>query len=179
MGTTTLRGKKVLLVIAPEHFRDEELLEPRRILSERGATVAVASTRGGTAHGMLGAEVTPDLLVSDARATDYDAVVVVGGMGSPTHLWNDAALHTLLREAHAARRVVAGICLSGAVLAKAGVLRGLRATVYSTPESLRALSAGGATYMPQGVVVDGRVVTAEGPPVARAFAEKIAIALAS
>lgn len=168
-----LPGKRVLMVIAPDQFRDEELLIPRQILEAAGATVRVASRSKMECKGMLGARVRPDLLISEARVSDFDAIVVVGGMGSPEYLWGDVLLHALLAEANAAHKTTAAICLSGAVLARAGVLRGHRATVYKTADSMKEFAEGGAIYTGEPVTVDGNLVTGEDPEAAREFAEAI------
>jgi protease I len=177
MADKALDGIRVLMIIAPEDFRDEELLEPKQLLTDAGAKVTVASTESGEASGMLGAKVTPDATVAGLKASDYHAVVVVGGMGSPTHLWNNEAVLQLLRDTHAAGNVVGAICLSGAVLANAGVLKGKKATVYATDESLAALSAGGAHFATEHVVHDGNVVTADGPEAASEFGMTLITAL--
>jgi protease I len=122
---------------------------------------------------MLGAKVTPDLLLADAKSSDYQGVVVVGGMGSPEYLWNDSKLHEIVREQSKENKVVASICLSGAVLANAGVLKGKKATVWPMDESLKALSDGGAQYQEQPVVQDGKLITANGPEAAQKFGETI------
>jgi protease I len=108
----------------------------------------------------------------------YDAVVVVGGMGSPAHLWKDADLHGLIRQMKEADKVVSAICLSGAALAEAGVLEGKRATVWPMPESLDALARGGAQYEEKPVVKDGKLITANGPEAADEFGQAIAGELA-
>ena len=162
------------VIVAPDPFRDEELAEPRKVFEDQGATVSLASTRPGTASGMLGARVKPDLLVAEAKAADYDAVVVVGGMGSPEHLWDHPSLHELLRQAAADGKVLGAICLSGAVLGKAGVAQGKHVTCWSSPEAIAALKDGGALYEKARVVVDGRVVTADGPTSSREFGEAVA-----
>jgi len=172
-----LKGKRVLFVVAPEQFRDEEYLEPRRVLEREGAQVEVASTKPGTATGMLGAKVEPGFLVKNARASDFDAVVAVGGMGSPEHLWNHTPLRAILQDRAKAGKVVAGICLSGAVLGKAGVAKGRRATCWPDAAAIEELRKGGARYEKQPVVADGNVITADGPASARAFGEAIAAAL--
>ena len=172
-----LASRKVLFVIAPSRFRDEELLEPKKVLEAAGARTAIASTTHGIAHGMLGATVMPQLLVKDAKAADYDAVVVVGGMGSPEHLWEHRPLHALLQDRAKAGKVVGAICLSGAVVGKAGIAKGKRATCWADPRAVAALEAGGATYEKSGVVVDGNLVTADGPESARRFGEALVKAL--
>lgn len=177
MSEKTLAGIRVLMVIAPEDFRDEELLEPKQILTDAGAKVTVASTRAGAASGMLGASVNPDVVVDTIKPGDYHAVVVVGGMGSPTHLWNHTKLHELLQHAAGNGGVAGGICLSGAVLAKAGILNGKRATVWAMDESLKALEEGKAQYTAEHVVADGNVITADGPEAATDFGHALVVAL--
>jgi protease I len=173
MTEKRLSGKKVLMVISPEEFRDEELFVPRELLQNEGAEVKTASRSLGVARGMLGGTAIPDLLVSDAKADDYDAVVVVGGLGSPEYLWPDEHLHRLLRKADGGGKVIGAICLSGAVLARAGLLRGRAATVYKTKESLAEFEKGQAKYSAEDVVTDGRLVTASGPHVAAQFGQAI------
>lgn len=175
--TPSLSGKRILFVIAPEQFRDEELLEPKHLLEAAGARIAIASTKTGVATGMLGAKVMPQMLVRDAKAADYDAVVVVGGAGSPKHLWNHLPLLALVRDRANAGKVVGAICLSGAVLGKAGVAKGKRATCWPDETAIAALRNGGATYEKADVVVDGRLVSADGPPSAAKFAEAVATAM--
>ncbi len=113
---------------------------------------------------MLGATANVDVVVSNLHADDIDCAVVVGGMGSPEYLWEDHNLHTLLKNLNSQGKVIGAICLSGAVLARAGVLNGKQATVYPMPESLKALKDGHANYVEQPVVQDGHIITADGPP---------------
>jgi len=135
--------------------------------------VSVASTRRGTARGMLGATVAIDCTVRQADAAQYDALAIAGGAGSPAHLWDSAPLLALVQAFHAAGKPVGAICLSGAVLARAGVLKGRRATAYPVPRALLELKKAGATYVGDPVVVDGPVVTASGPEAALAFGEAL------
>ncbi|MBI3071466.1 MAG: DJ-1/PfpI family protein [Deltaproteobacteria bacterium] len=172
MGTPT--KKRVLIVVAQDQFRDEEVFEPKAVLEKRGAEVAIGCGSTRDAMGMMGGRVKPNLALVEARAADYDAVLVAGGMGSPTYLWNEATLLKLLRDAHGAGKVVGGICLSGALPAQAGLLRGQKGTVWASPESLAELKKGGVEYTKDPVVVSGRVVTAEGPEAATRFGEAVA-----
>lgn len=161
--------RRILFVIAPERFRDEEFLEPKRALEAAGHAVTVASTRKGTATGMLGARVPVGMTLSEVDPDAFDAIVIAGGAGSPDHLWNCAPLEAAIRSLHAAGKPVAAICLSGAVLARAGVLSGRRATVYPAPRAVLELKRGGATYVEEPVVTDGNLLTASGPEAAPAF----------
>jgi protease I len=167
-------ARKVLFVIAPERFRDEELLEPKRILEQHGATVTVASTRSGTAVGMLGAKVTVDCTVQQADAASFDALALAGGAGCPVHLWDSEPLRALAKSLHAAGKPVGAICLSPPVLARAGILTGKRATTFPADRAILELKRGGATYVEEAVVLDGTIVTARGPEAAAAFGETLA-----
>ena len=164
----------VLFVIAPERFRDEELLEPRRILEQGGCRVTVASIRSGTAVGMLGARVAVDTTIRPADADAYDALAIAGGAGSPAHLWDSEPLQALARAINAAGKPVGAICLSPPVLARAGLLQGKRATTFPADRAIAELKRGGATYVREAVVVDGTIVTASGPEAASAFGETLA-----
>jgi len=166
-------SRHAIFVVAPERFRDEEFAEPKRALEAAGHRVSVASTRGGTATGMLGARVAVDLTLAQAKAEDCDALVIVGGAGSPVHLWDSAPLVALAKSVYAAGKPVGAICLSPPVLARAGILAGKRATTYPADRAILELKRGGATYVEEAVVQDGTVVTASGPEAAAAFARTL------
>lgn len=173
MADKKLVGTRILMVIAPDQFRDEELLKPRTFFQNEGAEVVVASTRMSEAKGMLGARFQPDSLIEKANAVDFQAVVVVGGMGSPEHLWNNKQLHKVIQELNNQKKVVAAICLSGAVLAKANVLAGKKVTVWPDAKAMQALKDAKAIYQSEHVVQDGHVITADGPEAALEFAKTI------
>lgn len=127
------------------------------------------------AKGMLGGTVRPDIAFSDVRGADYDAVVIAGGTGSKVYLWDDKELRRVVREAHRQNKVVAAVCLSPVVLARAGCLDGKKeATVYPDPSAVRELKTAGARYVDRSVVVSGNVVTARDPQSAEAFARAVA-----
>lgn len=161
--------RRILYVIAPERFRDEELAVPKRALESAGHRVLVASTRAGEAVGMLGARVVPDLTIAQARASDVDALVIAGGAGAPTHLWDSSPLVSLIRNLHADGKPLGAICLAPPVLARAGALDGRRATTFPTDRAIAELKRFGASYVQEPVVRDGTIITASGPEAAEAF----------
>ena len=172
-----LSGRRVVFVVAPLEYRDEELNEPKKRLEEGGARTAIASTAIGTCKGMLGGSVQATLATKDLDAEQWDSVAVVGGMGSPDSLWEDAPLHAFLRKMNAAGKPIGAICLSGAVLAKSGILRGRRATVWPDPKAIDVMTSEGAIYEKAPIVEDGQIITGEGPHAAVEFGEKLADAL--
>ncbi|NIR87281.1 DJ-1/PfpI family protein [Candidatus Bathyarchaeota archaeon] len=165
------------MIIAPRDFRDEEYKEPKAILEREGIKVVVVSTAAGTARGMFGTQVIPDTTVDKVNPAEFDAVVVVGGSGSQTYLWNNLKVHKIVQTLHQKEGLVAAICISPVVLAKAGLLKGRKATVFRTATTINELKKGGATISDAPVVVDGKIITGKGPEAAREFGTKIAESL--
>ncbi len=161
---------RVLMVVAPERFRDEELFVTREELERGGHGTDVASTRTGRCLGSRGGSVQATLALADARSSDYHAVVYIGGGGART-LFADADAMRLAREMHDGGKIVAAICLAPVILANAGVLRGRKATVAGT--EARTIQAKDATYTGPGVMVDGNVVTANAPKASRLFGQTV------
>ncbi|AEJ60926.1 ThiJ/PfpI domain-containing protein [Spirochaeta thermophila DSM 6578] len=172
----SLSGVKVVMIIAHENFRDEELLETREELLDAGASVTVASSSRTPATGMLGARVTPDKTLQEIRVDDYDAVIFVGGTGAHEYFSNRQALD-LARQAYEKGKIVGAICIAPSILARAGILRGKKATCWSGESG--TLVANGATYTGRPVERDGRIITANGPSAARQFGRALVEALSA
>ncbi|HEX7127901.1 MAG TPA: DJ-1/PfpI family protein [Thermodesulfobacteriota bacterium] len=182
MNARSLDGRRILMVVAPTEFEDQELLEPKGVFEHLGARVEVAST-AAVARGDRGAEITPDLVleapeIATGGRRGYDAIVVVGGRGAQTFLWDHGMLHSLLRLAHDAGAVIGATSLATPVLARAGLLQGVRATVFGLPHARHELERAGAVHLDDPVVVDRGIVTAAGPDAAHPFAEAVAQAVA-
>lgn len=170
-----LSGKKILMVVAPQDYRDEELSEPRAVFEGLGAAVTVASKGVGEALGSFGGKVTVDKDISEVSAGDFDAAIFVGGPGTTVY-FDDPTVQKIAQDAVQQDKVVGAICIAPSILANAGVLEGKRATAFSS--EVPDLKAKGAVYVAEDVVRDGKIITASGPSVARAFGEKIAEVLA-
>lgn len=168
-----LQGTRVLYVIAPQHFRDEEFLEPRKALEDEGAQITVASLGTEIAKGMLGLEVRPDISLNQAYSREYQAIVVAGGSGTQRYLWGNDTLHGLLHDFSHEEKVIAAICLAPAILAEANLLEGVSATVYPSEEAKQKMGAGHALTLDQPVVKAGRIVTGRDPQAATAFGKAL------
>ncbi len=167
--------KKVLFVIAPDGFRDEELLHTKEVLEFKGAKCVVCSTRKGRAVGKLGAKVEVEKEINECDADDFDAVVFVGGPGVEKYkLYEDEKILSLAKAFHEADKLTTAICIAPRILAMAGVLQGKKATCFPDPGSIAMLKQRGALYEQEHVVRDGKIITADGPESARNFGEKIA-----
>ena len=114
-----------------------------------------------------------DQAIADIKLDQFDAIVVVGGMGAVTCLMADEHLRSLLVAANTSNKVVSAICVGPAVLARAGVLRNREATCYSDKTVVGILKMNGATYIDRTVIVSGKIVTGNGPNAAKEFATKV------
>jgi len=164
---------KILIAVAPEKFRDEELAVPVAAFKKAGIAFDIASTRRGPCTGMLGAKTTATLAFEEIDPKQYGGLVIIGGGGSQTYLWNDDVLVQMVKYFQQAGKIVAAICLAPVVLARAGVLKGKKATYYESPVSFREMKGGGAVLVNKPVVIDGYIITANGPPAAQEFADSI------
>jgi protease I len=175
-----LKNKQVVMIIAFRDFRDVEYFTPKEILEDAGAVVKTASNERGEATGADGGKVKVDLLVSEIDPTKFDAVVFIGGPGCLENLDNEES-YRIAREAVSKDKILASICISPVILAKAGVLKGKKATVWSSPldkTSVEILESNGAIYQSKPVVVDGKIITANGPGAAKEFGKTIVELLA-
>jgi protease I len=166
--------KKVLFVIAPSGFRDEELFYTKEVVDGAGFRTSIASTSMSEAVGMLGGRVKPDLLVSHANLSQYDAVVFVGGQGVETNnLPQNPSVVKLAKEAISSGKVVAALCIAPRILAAADVVRGKNVTSFPDYDTISSLKRAGAVYTGKAVERDGKLITADGPSSAREFGEEI------
>ncbi len=165
--------KKVLMIIAQKDFEDVELFDPKTILEVNGAKITVASTTTDTATGSNGSRVTPDIKISAAKASDFDAIVVVGGTGVIGSLWEDTSLRKLLQDANKNNKVIAAICAAPPVLSKAGLLKNKKATMFPWDDGIKELTKYGAKYVNEEVVVSGNIVTGRNPDASQAFGLKL------
>ena len=165
-GRAIAAPQKALFVIPAKNFRDEEYKYPRQILEQGGVKVTVASTTLKPVKGMLGMVVKPDIPLSKAQADPYVAIVFIGGSGAKQY-WDDPVAHRLARQAVAQGKVLGANCIAPVTLAKAGVLKGKRATVWGGVKGM--IIRYGAKYVGPGVVRDGKIITASDPAQAKPF----------
>ncbi len=124
---------KVLIAIAPEKYRDEELDGLTAALTAAGIAFDIASTRRGTCFGMMGAKANATLSFEEVDPKPYEGLIIVGGTGSQLHLWDDDMLQELVKFFQESGKVVAAICLSPVILARAGILREKKQRILTAP----------------------------------------------
>src|SRR3990167_5252613 len=170
----SIKSKKVVMIIASNNFRDEELLKPKEVLERNGVAVTVASSSLKESTGMLGAKVKPDILFININVADYNAVIFVGG-SVPPKTGNNPPAQKIPKEPFSPKKIVGAICIAPVTLAKAGLLKDKKATTYSS--TVNDLKSAGAKYTGADVEKDGNIITASGPAVAQKFGETILKAL--
>ena len=170
-----------VLIMATNRFEESELFGPREILLGRGARVSLASPTldeiMATVFDEPGKWIKPDQTISDAHEADYDALLLPGGVGNPDQLrMNDEAVG-LIRDFAKAGKPVAAICHGPWLLVEADLLRGRRATAWT---SIRTdLRNAGAEVVDEAVVTDGNIITSRKPDDVPAFTAALIDAIES
>ncbi|MFH8080564.1 MAG: DJ-1/PfpI family protein [Candidatus Aenigmatarchaeota archaeon] len=162
---------KALIIICPKNFNETEFQTTKQVLSQK-LSVEVASVIKEECVGMKGMKVKPDKTVSDALKTEYDVIAVIGGSGCFA-LSDYPEVLEIIRKHVEKGKIVSAICLAPTILARAGVLKNTMVTVYPADWAISLLKNEGAHYLEKNVVVDGNIITANGPAAAEEFAKTI------
>lgn len=170
MTRATLNGEKVAILVAAG-FEQVELVEPREALQRAGAQTFLVSPEPrqvrGWNHTDWGDSFPVDVPLSAARAADYDALLLPGGVMNPDTLRLDEAAVEFVRQFVTGGRPVAAICHGPWTLIEAGAVRGR--TLTSWPSLRTDLRNAGANWVDEEVVVDGGLVTSRKPADIPAF----------
>ena len=168
-----MKENKIAMIIAYRDFRDMEYFIPKQIFEQAEIEVITVSTDLGTAIGADGGDTEVTALISELDVADFDALMFVGGPGMVKHL-DDEIFHSLAQKA--SHKILGAICIAPAMLAKAGVLANKKATVWSNnmdKSAVRTLKENKAIYQDEPVVVDGKIITGNGPEAAQKFAQTL------
>jgi protease I len=174
MAEQTLAGKKVA-ILAADMFERVELEEPRKALEDAGAATEIVSIHDGEIQGFDHFEpakkVKVDKTVEEASASDYDALLVPGGVGNPDQLRGDENAVNFVREFVDSKKPLAVICHGPWVLVEAGAVRGRKLTSWPTLQT--DIRNAGGTWVDEEVVVDDGIVTSRKPDDIPAFNKKM------
>ncbi len=165
--------KKILLIVAGEGFQHQEYLDTAKVLVDAGFVVVTASDRAQIAIAKNGMQVAVDVLLEKVDPINFDGIFFIGGPGALEHLDNQES-NRILNEVMILERPYGAICIAPRILARAHVLVGKRATGWDGDEELAKIFAqNNVAYIREPVVVDGNIVTANGPAAAHDFGEAI------
>ena len=170
----TLKGKKVAIVAA-DMVEQVELLEPRKALDEAGAKTELISIKPGEIQGFNhfdpGDKIKVEKLVEEADASDYDALMIPGGVGNPDQLRGDENMVAFVREFFEQGKPVAAICHGPWVLVEAGAVKGRKLTSWPTLQT--DIRNAGGNWVDEQVVTDQGLVTSRKPDDIPAFSKKM------
>ena len=173
-----LKGKRIA-ILATEGFEEVELTKPKQALEDAGATVHVIAPENGIKMGEIkgwdrtdwGKRVPVDVKLSEAKAADYDALHLPGGVMNPDHLRQLPAAVEFAKSFFTAGKPVSAICHAAWTLIESGSVKGK--TMTSWPSLRTDLLNAGAHWVDKEVAVDGKFVTSRKPEDLPAFNKQI------
>jgi protease I len=169
-----LKDKKVAMLVA-NGFEQVELTEPKAALEAAGAEVLIVSpelrTVKGWNHTNWGDEFKVDVPLSDAKADEFDALVLPGGVLNPDKLRRNEWALQLVRAFAESGKPIGAICHGPWTLIDAGIVPGRKMTSY--PSIQTDLKNAGANWVDEEVVVDNGLVTSRKPADIPAFSQKL------
>jgi protease I len=170
MASDSLSGLKVAFLIT-DGFEQVEMTEPRKALDDAGAETKIVSPKEGRVKAWKftewGDEFPADILLSNARAEYFDALVLPGGVMNPDSLRMLPEAVAFAKAFFDSRKPVASICHGPWTVIETGASRGRRMT--SWPSLRTDLGNAGAEWVDQEVVVDQGLVTSRKPDDIPAF----------
>jgi len=172
--STPLKDKKVA-ILATNGFEQAELDGPRKALAEAGAQVVIVSPTEGSIQGMHhlepGNPVPVDATLDKVEASDFDALMLPGGLANPDELRTNRTAIDFVRSFAEEGKPIAAICHAPWLLIEAGLVRGRRLTSWPAIQS-DVRNAGG-DWVDEKVVCDKEIVTSRCPADIPAFNEKM------
>ena len=169
-----LDGKRIL-ILATNGFEQSELEVPRDRLKAAGAQVDIVSPEQGEIKGWdlkdWGRPVKVDKALSDARESDYDAIVLPGGQINPDLLRVNKDALKLIKAFYDAGKTVAAVCHAPWLLIETGLAQGKKMTSYHSIKT--DVVNAGAQWEDKEVVTDNGLITSRNPGDLEAFTNKI------
>ena len=169
-----LNGKRIAFLVANEGVEQIELTEPWKAVEAAGAQADLLTLEDGKIQGFnhldKGDTFDPDGVVGDAKADDYDGLVLPGGVANPDLLRTDEDAVAFTRAFFEAGKPVAAICHGPWTLVEADVVRGR--TLTSWPSLKTDIRNAGGQWVDEEVHVDEGLVTSRKPDDLEAFCAK-------
>ncbi len=170
-----LTGKRIAFAVAAEGIEQVELTEPWKAVKQAGGLPQIVSSAKGEVqafHHLDKADTFPvDVTFGQSKVSDFDALVLPGGVANPDALRLDAEAVAFVRGFFEAEKPVAAICHAPWMLIEAGVVEGR--TLTSWPSLRTDLTNAGATWVDEEVVHDQGLVTSRNPDDLPAFCSTV------
>lgn len=169
-----LDGKKVAILVA-NGFEQVEMTKPREALQQEGAETRVVSIKSGKVQGVnhdeKGDQFDVDLTLDEAKAEDFDALLIPGGLMNPDELRGTPKAVEFTKKFFTSHKPVAAICHGPWVLIEAGVVKGRKLTSWENIQT--DVKNAGGNWVDEEVVVDNGLVTSRKPDDIPAFNKKM------
>jgi protease I len=169
-----LEGKTVA-ILATDGFEQSELLEPKKALEDAGAKTQIVSLQSGEIKGWKeknwGDSIPVDLTVEEADASNYDGLMLPGGVMNPDKLRTNQKAVEFVYSFFQQQKPVAAICHGPWTLVEADVVNGR--TLTSWPSLQTDIRNAGGRWVDEEVVVDNGLVTSRKPADLPAFNAKL------
>ena len=170
----SLSNKKIAFLVANEGVEQVELVEPRKAIEEAGAETDLIAPESGKVqafnHLDKGDTFDVDRTVSESEPSDYDGLVLPGGVANPDRLRTLDGAVEFVRSFFEAGKPVAAICHAPWTLVEADVVRGR--TLTSWPSLKTDIRNAGGNWVDEEVHVDSGLVTSRKPDDIPAFNAK-------
>jgi protease I len=168
-----LENKKIAIFIE-DLYEDVEFWYPYYRMKEEGADVIVIGPEQKSYKGKYGLPVEADRAIQGLKAGDFNALIIPGGY-SPDRMRRSQAMIDFTRQMYEAGKVVAAVCHGPWMLASAGILKGKKATSFSSLKD--DIVNAGAEWVDQEVTIDENLITSRKPDDLPAFCRAIIQAL--
>jgi len=170
----SLKGTRVA-ILATDGVEQVELVKPRKALDDAGAITHLISPREGTIQGMnhdeKGDQLKVDRALGDAKASEYDALLLPGGVANPDQLRTDPRAVQFVKEFMLSEKPVAAICHGPWMLVEANAIAGR--TLTSWPSLQTDIRNAGGEWVDKPVQEDERLITSREPDDIPQFNEAI------
>lgn len=164
-----------IAILATDGFEQSELMKPKESLEAAGATVKIISPKSGTIKGWKdnnwGDEVKVDIALDNAKADEFEALVLPGGLMNPDQLRLEKSAIEFIKAFVKTNKPIAAICHGPWTLIEAGAVKGK--TMTSWPSLKTDLTNAGAQWVDKEVVVDGNIISSRKPQDLPAFVNEI------
>jgi protease I len=172
-GEGRLDGLKIAALVT-DGFEESELLEPKQALEKLGAQVEIVSSvkdgqnsLQGFKHMEKSVKVKIDKDINEAKADEYDGVLLPGGVINGDAMRSLTKAHSFVQQMDQAGKPIAAICHGGWLLISAELVRGR--TLTSWPSMQVDFENAGGQWVDRESVKDGNLITARKPADIPAF----------
>jgi len=153
-----LNNKNILIILPAKDFNSEEFILIKQTFEKNSFKVFISSDAYALCQGDNGMKVKADVSIFNIHASNFLAVIFIGGDGVRKY-WDNKSYHKIANSFAQSGKVVAAICAAPIILQRAGLLNNKSAVCYLSDR--KELEKGGTKYLDASVVTEGKIVTGQ------------------